>query len=275
MGALRRRRGGRAARRRSASAAGSTSTVPVGSGLSSSAALEVAVALALGVDGLAARRGARSASGPSSGPAACRAGSWTSSPRPPAWPGARCCIDCTTLDVRAGRAARADGRRGGRRPLRRRPGRWPARPTRERAAQCANAEPDRRAAAARRRSATWSGSATRSCGPGPATSSPRTSGCLAFVAALRAGDLAAAGRLMVASHASLRDDFEVSTPELDALWPAWRRRRVCSAPASRAPGSAAASWPSPARRAHRGLDRASGRWRDSSRCADRRCSGPR
>ena len=40
---------------------------------------------------------------------------------------------------------------------------------------------------------------------------------LAFAAALRAGDLAAAGELMLASHASLRDDFEVSTPILDAL----------------------------------------------------------
>jgi galactokinase len=39
----------------------------------------------------------------------------------------------------------------------------------------------------------------------------------AFAAALRAGDLASAGRLMVQSHASLRDDFEVSTPRLDAL----------------------------------------------------------
>jgi galactokinase len=40
---------------------------------------------------------------------------------------------------------------------------------------------------------------------------------LDFVTALRAGDLGALGRLMVASHASLRDDFQVSTPELDAL----------------------------------------------------------
>jgi galactokinase len=38
-----------------------------------------------------------------------------------------------------------------------------------------------------------------------------------FVAALRAGDLDRCGRLMLESHASLRDDFEVSTPELDAL----------------------------------------------------------
>ncbi len=36
-------------------------------------------------------------------------------------------------------------------------------------------------------------------------------------AALRAHDLAAFGRLMLATHASLRDLYEVSTPELDAL----------------------------------------------------------
>jgi len=39
----------------------------------------------------------------------------------------------------------------------------------------------------------------------------------AFAAALRAGDTDALGPLMLASHASLRDDFEVSTPELDLL----------------------------------------------------------
>jgi galactokinase len=37
------------------------------------------------------------------------------------------------------------------------------------------------------------------------------------VAALRRGDMAAFGRLMDASHASLSDDYEVSGPELDAL----------------------------------------------------------
>jgi galactokinase len=35
--------------------------------------------------------------------------------------------------------------------------------------------------------------------------------------ALRAGDAAVLGRLMNASHASMRDDFEVSTPEVDTL----------------------------------------------------------
>ena len=40
---------------------------------------------------------------------------------------------------------------------------------------------------------------------------------LAAAAALAAGDAAEVGRLMLESHASLRDDYEVSTPELDAI----------------------------------------------------------
>ena len=40
---------------------------------------------------------------------------------------------------------------------------------------------------------------------------------LEAVAALRAGDTDRLGRLLAASQASLRDDFRVSTPELDAL----------------------------------------------------------
>jgi galactokinase len=40
---------------------------------------------------------------------------------------------------------------------------------------------------------------------------------VAFADALRTGDVAALGPLMLASHASSRDDMEVSTPELDAL----------------------------------------------------------
>jgi galactokinase len=39
----------------------------------------------------------------------------------------------------------------------------------------------------------------------------------AFAGALAAGDLDTAGSLMLASHRSLRDDFAVSTPELDLL----------------------------------------------------------
>jgi galactokinase len=40
---------------------------------------------------------------------------------------------------------------------------------------------------------------------------------LAAADALRAGDLSTFGELMTASHVSLRDDFEVSCPELDLL----------------------------------------------------------
>jgi galactokinase len=40
---------------------------------------------------------------------------------------------------------------------------------------------------------------------------------LAFADCLRSGDVAEAGRLMAASHASLATDFEVSTDALDAL----------------------------------------------------------
>ncbi len=40
---------------------------------------------------------------------------------------------------------------------------------------------------------------------------------LAAAAALRAGDLSALGRLMIESHASLRDDYRVSCAELDAI----------------------------------------------------------
>lgn len=40
---------------------------------------------------------------------------------------------------------------------------------------------------------------------------------LAFAAALERGELVSAGRLLSESHASLRDDYEVSTPELDSI----------------------------------------------------------
>ena len=40
---------------------------------------------------------------------------------------------------------------------------------------------------------------------------------LAAAAALRAGDLSTLGRLMLESHASLRDDYRVSCEELDAI----------------------------------------------------------
>ena len=45
----------------------------------------------------------------------------------------------------------------------------------------------------------------------------RTPGSCATVEALETGDLVAVGRLFAESHASLRDRFEVSSPELDAM----------------------------------------------------------
>lgn len=45
--------------------------------------------------------------------------------------------------------------------------------------------------------------------------------------AMRAGDAAALGRLLDASHVSLRDDFEVSSPALDAIVAAARAHPAC------------------------------------------------
>lgn len=49
----------------------------------------------------------------------------------------------------------------------------------------------------------------------------------AAVIALRAGDAAALGELLDASHASLRDDFEVSMPAIDRIVEAARRDAEC------------------------------------------------
>ncbi len=51
--------------------------------------------------------------------------------------------------------------------------------------------------------------------------------CLDFAAALAAGDKAAIGLLMGESHASLRDDFEVSVAELDAMAAACEESTGC------------------------------------------------
>jgi galactokinase len=52
---------------------------------------------------------------------------------------------------------------------------------------------------------------------------------VAAVAALDRGDYAALGPLLVASHDSLRDDFEVSCPELDVVVETCRRHRALGA----------------------------------------------
>jgi galactokinase len=50
---------------------------------------------------------------------------------------------------------------------------------------------------------------------------------LKSVQALQRGDLAAFGRLVNESHTSLRDDYEVSSPELDTLVEIARAREGC------------------------------------------------
>jgi galactokinase len=190
------------------------STVPVGAGLSSSASLEVAVALALGVEGsplaIAAlcQRAEQRASGVPCGimdQLASVAGV----------EGSALLIDCHTLDVRSvplppGTDAEVVVVHSG--VSRSLAGSAYA----ERARQCANAE----RIIGPLRVATLddveriSHPIVRARARHVITENERVG---RFAAALVAGDLGAAGALMLASHASLRDDFEVSTPELDDL----------------------------------------------------------
>ena len=190
-----------------------TSTIPSGAGLSSSAALECAIGLALGFSGsatelaLTARRAEHAATGVPTGimDQLCIAAATT---------GHATMIDCTTLAVtrtpipdevdivvelvahrtllgsaygdRVAECERAEQVIG---PLR-------------------SADPDRVGASrgilddtARRRARHV------------VTENERVR---SFAAALAAGDYGTAGRLMTESHASLRDDFDTSTPIMDA-----------------------------------------------------------
>jgi galactokinase len=187
-------------------------TLPIGAGLSSSAALEVAVALALGFDGsplqLAqlCQRAEQRASGVPCGimdQLASAAGV----------DGALLLIDCRALTVTP----------------------YPLRPELAVAAVhsgqdrtlAGSAYADRRAeceAAEREigalRDATLDDvaqlrdRALRRRARHVVTENARVA---AFARAMETGDAAGAGALMLESHASLRDDFEVSTPVLDAL----------------------------------------------------------
>ena len=188
------------------------SNVPVGAGLSSSAALEVAVALALGFEGtplelaLACQQAEQIASGVPCGimDQLCSAAGVE---------GHALLIDCTTNDVtpvplpQGAEVVVVDS--GQRRTLT--TSHYGVRRT-----QCEEAAiligPLREATPAdveqighddlRRRARHV------------VTENARVQEC---AAALGAGDLAAAGRLMVESHISLRDDFDVSTKVLDEL----------------------------------------------------------
>ncbi|HVF32015.1 MAG TPA: hypothetical protein VM933_03160, partial [Acidimicrobiales bacterium] len=188
------------------------SDLPVGAGLSSSAALEVAVALALGFEGtplelaLACQRAEQVASGVPCGimdQLASAAGV----------AGHALLIDCSTLEVTpvpvphdvevvvvdsGTRRQLASSFYGVRR------------------AQCEEAE----TIVGPLRTATLDDVAAiatddlRRRARHVVTENARVR---SFAESLAAGDLAAAGRLMVESHASLRDDFEVSTRVLDEL----------------------------------------------------------
>ncbi|MCA1690842.1 MAG: hypothetical protein LC733_01095 [Actinobacteria bacterium] len=186
--------------------------LPVGAGLSSSAALEVAVALALGFRGsplevaAACQRAEHLASGVPSGimdQLASAAGV----------AGHALLIDCTTLSVEA--VPLPEGLEvvvvdsGERRAL-------ASSAYAERRRQCEEAA----SVIGPLRTATEDDVATLEDGVlrrrarHVVTENARVR---MFADALRGGDLAAAGHLMDGSHRSLRDDFEVSTPGLDRL----------------------------------------------------------
>ena len=189
-------------------------TVPVGAGLSSSAALEVALALALGFEGspldlaLACQRAEHLATGTGTGimdqlaSAAGRAGhallvdcrslEVTPVPLPPPED-----VEVVVVDSHQRRRVSASAyeeRRADCEAAAAIIG-----PLRDATVAAVDALPDPRLRRRARHVVT------------------ENARVLAAVETLRAGDVAAAGRLMHASHVSLRDDFEVSTPELDGL----------------------------------------------------------
>ena len=194
-------------------ARGSVSTsLPVGAGLSSSAALEVALALALGFEGGVAelavlcQQAEQLASGVPSGvmdQLASAAGV----------AGHALLIDCTSLQITP--MPVPDGvdvvvvDSGERRAL-------ATSAYAERRAQCEAAievlGPLREASPAD--VATLPDGVVRRRARHVVTENERV---VQFSQCLRRCDMAGAGRLMVRSHASLRDDFEVSTPALDRL----------------------------------------------------------
>jgi galactokinase len=188
------------------------STVPIGAGLSSSAALEVALALALGFEGpplelaLLCQRAEHVASGVPCGimdQLACAAGV----------EGSALLIDCTSMDVTP--VALPDGIEvvivdsGTRREL----------TTSFYGVRRAQAE-EAESLIGPLRSATLVDAESiavdhlRRRARHVVTENGRVR---SFAAALAAGDVRGAGALMVESHVSLRDDFEVSTRALDRL----------------------------------------------------------
>ncbi|MDQ3306051.1 MAG: galactokinase [Actinomycetota bacterium] len=189
-----------------------STTLPIGAGLSSSAALEVAVALALGFEGsslelaLACQQAEQQASGVPSGVMDQLASAGGVA-------GHALLIDCSALTVEpvpvpedvevvvvhSGQSRHLVGSAYA-----------------ERRAQCQAAEAvvGPLNLAELDAVASLSDPVVRARARHVVTENERVR---RFAAALRTGDMAECGNLMVASHESLRDDFEVSTPRLDAL----------------------------------------------------------
>jgi galactokinase len=189
-----------------------TTTLPVGAGLSSSAALEVAAALALGFEGTALELAnlCRAAEHAASG-VPCGIMDQLASAAGVAGHALR--IDCTTLDVTPvlipDDVAVLVVHSGEARSL-------ATSDYADRAAACQAAEalvgPLREASLAA--VASIEDAVLRRRARHVVTENARVD---TLVAALPAGDRAAMRETMAASHTSLRDDFEVSTPALDRL----------------------------------------------------------
>ncbi len=184
-------------------------TIPVGAGLSSSAALGVGVALGLGFEGSAtelaqlAQRAEHRATGVPTGimDQLCIAS---------ATHGHATAIDCSTLEVTqvpVPESAQVVVRFIAHRTL-------DGSPYGERVAQCHAAEAliGPLAAASLSDVDRLDDDLLRRRAHHVVSENERVR---VFAAALAAGDLVAAGETMIASHRSLRDDYEVSTPEID------------------------------------------------------------
>jgi galactokinase len=191
-----------------------STTIPIGAGLSSSAALEVAVALALGADAGDPRRLAEACQRAEQLASGVPCGIMDQLTSAAGVDGHALLIDCSTLDrvpipvppdaevivVHSGQSRALAG--------------------------SAYAERRRQVEAAQERLGIPLRDATASdvAGLGDATLRARARHVVtenarvrAFSEALLEGQLATAGALMTESHASLRDDFEVSTAQLDEL----------------------------------------------------------
>ena len=191
-----------------------TTTLPVGAGLSSSAALEVAVALAVGFEGEplplaeACQRAEQAASGVPCGimdQLASAAGvdghallidCTTRAVTPVALPPAE---ECEVVVVHSGQQRALAGSAYAERRAQCEAAAAIVGPLRDATPRDLDASEDPVVRARARHVVTENGRVE------------------AFVHAMQNHDLDGAGRLMLASHASLRDDFDVSTPVLDRL----------------------------------------------------------